>query len=529
MKSVATKKNEKLEQIFMATTVPCPLALVKKGYLLNTKRGLAVLICLLSKDYCMKTTGYEAVLGIEVHVQLMTESKIFCACSNEPCTTPNTNICAICAGHPGTLPVLNQKVVEAAITVALATECTINRESEFARKHYFYPDLPKNFQITQDTKPIAENGIIRIRCDDGTQKSVRVRRIHIEEDAGKSIHSTDGSYSFVDLNRAGTPLLEIVSEPDLRSAAEARAYLKALHSLVTGLGICSGNMEQGAFRADTNVSVRPMGATYLGTRCELKNINSFKFIGDAVIYEINRQIELLEQGEQVIQQTRLWDTRQRITLPMRSKETAADYRYMPEPDLPLLRLDEQYITTIQEQLPELPEQRFIRLQKEFNLSPYEADVLLSDFALADYYERAAKHHYSPSLINWVLRDVQAYVKEHTIDIHALLLTPERLARLVHLVELGRINARTGQELCIEVARTGADPDVLIETGGLTQIESVSELETIVTQILGAYPQQVSQYRAGNTKLLGFFVGKTMEHAQGKANPKVVQEVLRRLL
>lgn len=477
---------------------------------------------------------YEPVIGVEVHIQLMTATKIFCSCANVPLAEPNSNICEVCTGQPGALPALNKAAVEAAIKVGLATQCRINTTSIFARKHYFYPDLPKNFQITQADYPIAEHGVITVPLEDGSSHTVRIRRIHMEEDAGKSIHASDGTCSFVDLNRAGTPLLEIVSEPDMHSPAQVRAYLKELHAIVTTLGVCTGNMEEGSFRADTNISVRLRGAEKLGTRCELKNINSFKFISDATTYEINRQIVLLEQGEKVTQQTRLWDTRQHITIPMRSKEEAADYRYMPEPDLPHLIISKAEINMARQELPELPAQRYERLKARYNLTSAEASLLAYDTPLMHYYEAAAAFTSSPKLINWVVRDLLGYLKEHNQPIETLLtetahLRPAQLAHLVQLLEEGTINARSAQEIFSDMAHTGNNPQAIIQAKGMQKIGSVDELTAIAQQVLAENTAQLQQYQGGNTKLWGFFVGKVMEKTQGRADPKIVNEVLRKLM
>ncbi|HSW74151.1 MAG TPA: Asp-tRNA(Asn)/Glu-tRNA(Gln) amidotransferase subunit GatB, partial [Candidatus Limnocylindria bacterium] len=354
---------------------------------------------------------YEVNIGIEVHVQLTTNTKIFCTCKNEVTQDPNSNICQICSGYPGVLPVLNKQVVDYAVAAGLATNCTIAPTSYFARKHYFYPDLPKGYQTTQSDMPICSEGYLPIRLEDGSIKKIRLMRIHMEEDAGKNVHATGGQESFVDLNRAGTPLLEIVTHPDISSSYEARAYLKALRLVVQYLGICSGNMEEGAFRADTNISVHKKG-TPLGTRCELKNINSFKFISDAIEYEIERHITTLEEGGKIKQETRLWDTKNHETIIMRSKEEAADYRYFPCPDLPLIVIDNQKIETTRSGMPELPYQKFDRFVQQKVLTPYEAEILVDDLELAAYYEQASGTTTGKQVVNWILRDVMGYLKEH---------------------------------------------------------------------------------------------------------------------
>ncbi|MFA6066574.1 MAG: Asp-tRNA(Asn)/Glu-tRNA(Gln) amidotransferase subunit GatB [Candidatus Babeliaceae bacterium] len=472
---------------------------------------------------------YEITIGIEVHVQLATKSKIFCPCSTAVSEGPNKNICPICAGYPGVLPVLNHEVVTFGIMTGVATNCTINEQSEFARKHYFYPDLPKGYQITQSDKPICSDGFIAIHQEDGTPKQVRLIRIHIEEDAGKNIHSAVSNESFVDLNRAGTPLLEIVSHPDIANAYEARAYLKALHSIVTYINVCSGNMEEGAFRADTNISVRKKGEQKLGTRCELKNINSFKFIGDAIEYEAERQINILESGQKIRQETRLWDTKTHKTEPMRGKEEAADYRYLPEPDLSPIVIEQKTIEEIKKNLPELPDQKHERLKTDYNLSDYEAEILINNPDIANYYEMAAKFVHSKLLINWVLRDVVGYSKESKIELSQLLLTPALLAELVALIENNIINSRTAQDVFAHVITTGDSPTQYVEQHDLKQVGNTAELEKIIQDIITANPQQVAGYKAGKEKLFGFFVGQAMTKTQGKANPQIIQELIKKLL
>jgi len=472
---------------------------------------------------------YALNIGIEVHVQLDTNTKIFCASDNRGCKEPNSCICNVCAGYPGVLPVLNEKVVEDAIRAGLATNCAINPVSSFARKHYFYPDLPKGYQITQDDQPVCLQGYIPIRLEDGSIKKIRLVRIHMEEDAGKNVHASGTNESFVDLNRAGTPLLEIVSYPDIESTYEAKAYLKALHQIVRYVGICTGNMEEGAFRADTNISVRKKDAKELGTRCELKNINSFKFIGDAIEYEIERQIELIESGQKVVQQTRLWDSANKVTKAMRSKEEAADYRYFPDPDLPLVKIDESWIERVKKTMPELPYNKFDRFVQEHGLSPYEAEILVEDKALAGYYEEARALTQSGHLVNWLLRDLLGYLKEHKITIDQCKVTPERLAQLLTLLDNGTINGAAAKEIFVEVAQTGGVPADIVKAKGLEQIGSVDELEAIVKEIIAANPAQVEQYMGGKERMFGFFVGQAMKKTQGKGNPNIIQELLKKHL
>jgi len=472
---------------------------------------------------------YRTDIGIEVHVQLNTETKIFCACSNAQTDVANQYICAVCCGHPGVLPVLNKEVVTSAIKAGLGTNSKITPKSVFARKHYFYPDLPKNYQITQDKLPICTEGHVMITKEDGTEKKVRLIRIHIEEDAGKNIHAAYTNESFVDFNRTGTPLLEIVSYPDIESAEEAKAYLKALRSLVQSLAITTGNMEEGSFRADTNVSVRKKDSPELGTRCELKNINSFKFIGDAVEYEIERQIGVLEEGGKVVQQTRLWDTKNRVSQPMRSKEEAADYRYFPDPDLPIIEVDQAWVDAVSKNLPELPQQKFKRLQTQFGLTPYEADILVEDLEIGRYYEAAAGHKPSMMLINWVLRDLMGYLKEHKLSTETCKVTPQKLADLVSLVERGVVNTAAGQIVFAEVAEHGSEPEAVVKAKGLEQIADTGALEKVVLEIIAANPQMVEQYKGGKDKLFGFFVGQAMQKTQVKGNPAQLSELFKKHL
>ncbi len=472
--------------------------------------------------------SYKVNIGIEVHVQLTTKTKIFCSCANEIAEKPNTNICPICAGHPGTLPVLNRQVIDYAVMAGLATNCSINQTNEFARKHYFYPDLPKGYQITQNDHPICIDGYIPIRLEDGSTKNIRLIRIHIEEDAGKNIHAPFSNESFVDLNRAGTPLLEIVSYPDITSAYEARTYLKTLRQIIMSLNICSGNMEDGAFRADTNISIRPEGVEKLGTKVELKNINSFKFISDAIEHEIERQASMLDKGERIIQETRLWDTKDHKTISMRSKEEAADYRYFPDPDLPRIELADEYIAAIKTNMPELPTARFDRYIKQ-GLTQYEADVLIDNLDVANYYDAAARHTQSKLLINWVLRDVMGYLKNEKVAIVDYKLTPEHCAELINLLEQGVINNRAAQEVFQIASQSGQSPKAIVKERGLEQMGDTGELEKIIQEIIASNPTQVAQFKDGNEKLLGFFVGQAMAKTRGKGNPQVINDLIKKYL
>jgi len=476
-----------------------------------------------------KYPEYEATIGIEVHVQLTTKSKIFFSCPNETTKNPNSHICNICSGYPGVLPMLNKKVVDFAILAGLATNCTINPESSFDRKHYFYPDLPKNFQITQQASPICSEGYVQIRQEDGSSKNIRLIRIHMEEDAGKNIHSTYSNESYVDLNRTGTPLLEIVSYPDISSTYEVRTYLKTLRSIVQYLGICTGNMEDGAFRADTNISVRKKGQTELGTKCELKNINSFKFISDATEYELERQINILEQGGTIISETRLWDSKNKTTFAMRSKEETSDYGFFQEPDLPLVKITQERIEIAKTQMPELPAAKFERFTKDLGLTEDEADILIENIELAHYFDKTRQLTTSKNLINWILRDLIGYTKDKKITLTECKVTPQRLAQLVDLIDKGIINSPTAKEVFVLVADTDQNPEIIIETHGLKQIGSIDELETIVKEIIAANPKQTADYRAGKDKLFGFFVGQMMQKTKGKGNPQLINDLIKKHL
>ncbi len=489
------------------------LGIISKGVIVAEKENLI--------------SGYETVIGIEVHVQLTTKSKIFCQCPNIVSHDQNSTICPICAGHPGVLPVLNKEVAERAIMVGLATNCTITEDNFFARKHYFYPDLPKAYQITQSTEPICKNGFLEIPLEDGSFKKIRINRIHMEEDAGKNLHSALTNESYVDLNRAGTPLLEIVTEPDISSPYEARTYLKMMRNIVMYLNVGTANMEEGAFRADTNISVRKPGAP-LGTKCELKNINSFKFISDAIEYEVERQVALIENGGKVVQETRLWDTKEHKTVSMRSKEEAADYRYFPDPDLPSLHIDSEWISRVQKDLPELPKQRYQRYI-DLGLSAYEADVLVNDKEIAAYYDKVMQFTKSPVAINWVLRELMAFIKDEKITLSECLVTPQLLAELVTLLDDKIINNRAAQEVFEIVAKTGQSPQAVVKEKGLEQIGSSDEIEKIIQEIIASNPHNVAEYKSGKVKLWGFFVGQAMQKTKGKGDPQMINDLLKKYL
>lgn len=477
---------------------------------------------------------YESVIGLEVHAQLLTESKIFCGCSTRFGAAPNQHTCPVCLGLPGVLPVLNRKVVDFALRAALATHCTIRQTSRWARKNYFYPDLPKGYQISMYELPIAEHGCVEITVQ-GQAKTVRLTRIHMEEDAGKSIHDAEAGASLVDLNRTGVPLLEIVSEPDIRSAEEAGNYLRSLRALLRYIEVCDGNMEEGSLRCDANVSIRPRGETEFGTRTETKNLNSFRAVEKAIEHEIQRQTEVVEAGGRVVQETRLWDADREATRPMRSKEFAHDYRYFPDPDLLPLVVDEAWTQAVQTALPELPTARRTRLTQEYGLPAYDAEVLTARKDVADYFEAAVQAYpVDPKTIsNWVMDSVLRFIKEERLDailhIENWPCPPERLGQLVRLIKDGTISTTIAKTVYEEMRRTGDAPDAIVEAQGLRQVSDTGALETAINDIMTANPEKVKAYRGGKEKLIGFFVGQVMRVTQGKANPQMVNELLRQKL
>lgn len=474
--------------------------------------------------------NYQPVIGLEVHAQLLTESKIFCGCSTAFGRAPNENTCPVCTGMPGVLPVLNKRVVDLAITAGLATHCEIARSSVLARKNYFYPDLPKGYQISQYELPICVRGHIDVRID-GREKRVRLTRIHLEEDAGKNIHDAHGDASLVDLNRAGVPLLEIVSEPDLRSSAEAGAYLRTLRAIVQYLGVCDGNMEEGSFRCDANVSVRPEGSATLGTKIEIKNLNSFRAVERAIDFEIERQSDVLAGGGTLVQETRLWDEAREETRSMRSKESAHDYLYFPDPDLPPLIVDEEWIEEIRAALPELPAARKARFLSEYGLSDYDAELLTSRRDIADYFESALKTHgNAKALGNWIVGDLFRVLKERRLDEQLYIsnwpVAAAHLAELVRLIDQGRISGKIAKSVFESMLESDRSPERIVSEKGLEQVSDPGSIESAVDQVLAANPKQVSQFLAGNEKVFGFLVGQIMKATQGKANPQKVNEILR---
>jgi aspartyl-tRNA(Asn)/glutamyl-tRNA(Gln) amidotransferase subunit B len=471
---------------------------------------------------------FQPVIGLEVHVQLLTASKIFCGCPNRFGAVANSQTCPVCLALPGSLPVLNRKVVDFAIRAGLATGCRITPRSIFARKNYFYPDLPKGYQISQYDLPICIGGHLDIAVN-GEQKRIGITRIHMEEDAGKLVHADlpgGNDASGVDLNRAGTPLLEIVSEPDLRSADEAVAYLKKLHQIVVYLGICDGNMEEGSFRCDANVSIMPLGATTFGTRAEIKNVNSFRFVKEAIEYEIERQIELVTDGGRVVQETRLFDPGSGTTRSMRGKEEAHDYRYFPDPDLLPVVVDDAWIESVRSSLPELPEARRERYVRELALSDYDAEVLTADRALADYFEVALSlYPQAKPLANWLMGEVTRAMNDSGATFASSPLAPERLVALLKLIDAGTISVKIAKTVFDDMWKSGKEPAQIVAEQGLLQVSDSGEIERLIDEILAREAGQVAEYRAGKDKLFGFFVGQVMKGSKGKANPAMVNDIL----
>ncbi|KAF5040050.1 Aspartyl/glutamyl-tRNA(Asn/Gln) amidotransferase subunit B [anaerobic digester metagenome] len=472
---------------------------------------------------------YEVVIGLEVHAQLKTKSKIFCSCSTQFGAGPNENTCPVCTGMPGMLPVLNARAVEYAVKMAMAVDCTVNRRSLFARKNYFYPDLPMGYQISQFELPVAEQGHVDIHMEGGV-KRIGITRIHMENDAGKNIHSPADNASYVDLNRAGVPLIEIVSEPDMRSAEEAVAYLKSLRAILVYLGICDGNLEEGSFRCDANVSIRPRGQEEFGTRTELKNMNSFRNIQRAIEYEVGRQIDLVEDGETIVQETRLFDTVKGVTRSMRGKEEAHDYRYFPDPDLLPLVIDEDRMEAWRAELPELPAARCRRYQETLGLPEYDALVLTAEKEVADYFEAALETYAEPKkLSNWVMGEVMRELNDRGATLAECKVRPAELAGLVRLVDDGVISGTIAKNVFKELFETGGDPEAHVKAKGLVQISDTSAIEGLVDEVLAENPAEVERYRGGDRKLTGFFVGQVMKKSKGKANPGLVNQLLAKKL
>ncbi|MBD1878518.1 Asp-tRNA(Asn)/Glu-tRNA(Gln) amidotransferase subunit GatB [Coleofasciculus sp. FACHB-T130] len=480
-------------------------------------------------------TQYEAIIGLETHCQLSTETKIFCNCSTEFGATPNQNVCPVCMGMPGVLPVLNQKVLEYAVKAGLALNCAIAPYSKFDRKQYFYPDLPKNYQVSQYDLPIAEHGWLEIELTDADgnpiRKKIGITRLHMEEDAGKLVHAgserlSGSTYSLVDYNRTGIPLVEIVSEPDIRSGVEAAEYAQELRRIVRYLGVSDGNMQEGSLRCDVNISVRPVGQKEFGTKVEIKNMNSFNAIQRAIEYEIDRQIEAIQSGERIIQETRLWEEGSQRTVSMRTKEGSSDYRYFPEPDLTPIQVSAEQLSKWKSELPELPAQKRHRYESELGLSAYDARVLTDDRSVSEYFEAAVSAKANPKqAANWVMGDISAYLNTAKLNIAEIALKPQILAELISLIEDGTISGKIAKEILPELLSKGGSAKELVESKGVKQISDKGELEKIINEVIAANPKELEQYRSGKTKLLGFFVGQVMKQTGGQADPKLTNQMM----
>lgn len=472
---------------------------------------------------------YEAVIGLEVHTELQTTTKIFCGCKTSFGAEPNTNVCPVCLGLPGVLPVLNKRVLEFAVRAGLALNCEISRFSKFDRKNYYYPDLPKNFQTSQFDLPICERGHLDIEVN-GEKKQIRITRAHMEEDAGKLVHHgtsiTDSDYSLVDYNRTGTPLLEIVTEPDMRSAKEAVAYLEKMRAILQYIGISDCRMEEGSLRCDANVSVRPVGQKELGTKAEIKNINSFKGVEKAIEYEALRQAEILEDGGKIIQETRTWDEKEGVTKSMRTKEEANDYRYFPEPDLAPFTVSEEYIEDIRKTLPELPDERRERYIANFGLSSTDAQYMTNDKDTSDYFEKVVAAGADPKAsVNWIMGEFASQLSNTGIEIAKAPVTPENLAKLLALIAKGTISGKIAKKVFAEMWKDGADPEEIVKAQGLVQISDTGALKELVVKVIANNPKAVEDFKAGKKKAVGALVGQIMKETKGKANPKVINELL----
>jgi len=472
---------------------------------------------------------YETVIGVEVHAQLRTKSKMFCGCATTFGLSANSQTCPVCLGLPGSLPVINRMAVEMAVRAGLALNCTITPNNQFARKNYFYPDLPKGYQISQYESPICQHGWIEIVGAEGT-KRVRIRRAHLEEDAGKNVHETGAGGSKVDLNRAGTPLLEIVTEPDMQSADEVVSYLKGLRDILMYLEVCDGNMEEGNFRCEPNLSLRPVGQKEFGTKVELKNINSFKYVKDAVEYEIKRQTKVLRDGGKIYQETRLWNIERGETAVMRSKEEAHDYRYFPDPDLVPLKLEQAWVDGCRSLLPELPAVRMRRFVERYGLPDYDAGVLTASRAMADYFEACVSQFNHPKTVsNWVMGELTRELNNSGTDIAASPVSPERLVDLMLLVDKGTISLKVARELFPELYKSRKSPEQIVQEKGLAQVSDEGALGKVIDEVLANSPAQVAQFKEGKQQVLGFLVGQVMKASGGKANPGKVNELLRKKL
>lgn len=468
---------------------------------------------------------YEAVIGLEVHAELSTKSKLFCSCTTEFGGRPNTHCCPVCLGMPGTLPALNRKAIEYTIKAGLATNCTISRFTKQDRKNYFYPDLPKGYQISQYDLPLCKNGYVEIETENG-KKKIRINRIHLEEDAGKLVHSEYGHNSYVDYNRTGVPLIEVVSEPDISSAAEAKAYLEKLKAILQFIGVSDCKMEEGSLRADVNISIRPKGSKELGERTEMKNLNSFRAIYRAIEAEVARQIEVVRSGGTIQRETRRWDDAKGKSYPMRSKEDAQDYRYFPEPDLPPLIIKEELIQRLKNELPELPDARKQRYMTEYGLPEYDAGVLTSSKELSDFFEEAAKASNNVKAIsNWVMGDMLRILNERNLEVSQVPFPPAYLAKLVALLDKGVINGPTAKKVFEEMFDSGKDPEAIVKEQGLEVLNDESLLLQVVEKVIQENPNSVADYKKGKKKAIGFLVGQAMKATKGKANPQLLNELL----
>ncbi|MBF0252496.1 MAG: Asp-tRNA(Asn)/Glu-tRNA(Gln) amidotransferase subunit GatB [Candidatus Omnitrophica bacterium] len=472
---------------------------------------------------------YETVIGLEVHVQLDTATKIFCSCPNKFGAAPNTNVCPVCLGMPGSLPVFNKKALEHSISIACALECEVQNIMKFDRKNYYYPDLPKNYQISQFDMPLAFNGKIEIDLEDGTKKIIGITRAHMEEDAGKLLHSSSG-YTQVDLNRTGTPLLEIVSEPDMTSPYEAYEYLTNLKSIIKYLGVSDCNMEEGSLRCDANISLKPEGQKEFGTKVEIKNLNSFKAVREALSYEVERQRDKLKDGETIIQETRLWDENKCITTSMRSKEGSHDYRYFTDPDLVPFEISKELVKNKKRSLPELPKDKRIRFQKEYDLTLADTNVIIAEKEIADFFEQTSKISKDPKKTsNWVKGEIMMHLKDKNVSIAELTLTPEYLAEVISLVSSGKVSNLVAKEILDETISTGKRPNAIMKDKGLEQVSNEGELEKIVDEVIAANAQSVKDLKTGKQNALSFLIGQVMKLSKGKANPKVAGDMLRNKL
>ncbi|MFV9511448.1 Asp-tRNA(Asn)/Glu-tRNA(Gln) amidotransferase subunit GatB [Tepidibacillus sp. LV47] len=468
---------------------------------------------------------YETVIGLEVHAELSTKTKIFCNCSTEFGAPPNTHTCPICLGHPGVLPVVNKQAVEFAIKAALALNCEISPITKFDRKNYFYPDLPKAYQISQYDQPIGRNGWIEIEVN-GQKKKIRINRLHLEEDAGKLTHMGNGEGSLVDFNRTGVPLIEIVSEADLRSPEEARAYLEKLKSIIQYTGVSDVKMEEGSLRCDANISLRPVGQKEFGTKTELKNMNSFRGVERALEYEQKRQAEILEAGGKIVQETLRWDEEKGITVSMRGKEEAHDYRYFPDPDLVEIIIDEEWINRMKEELPELPDVRKERYIHQYGLPVYDAEILTSSKDLADFFEATLEYTQDAKAVsNWIMGELLKYLNAENLTINESKVTPKGLGELIQLIEKGTISIKIGKTVFREMLESGKAPKTIVEEKGLVQITDESAIAAIVDQVIANHPQVVEDYRNGKEKAMGFLVGQVMKETKGKANPAIVNKLI----